>query len=809
MYLTYSILYLIALLFLFPFEYLKRPKELRRRWLKERSGFFDAQLLTLDSQRIWIHAVSVGEVIAAVPLIKKIKERHPAAEVIVSTVTDTGQKVARERIGNIARIVYVPFDLPFAVNSALKKIKPSLFIIMETELWPNAIRILSRSGVPVLLMNGRISEKSFGGYKKLRFFIKDVLKNVSIFCMQNELYAERIKKLGAEPDKIKTIGNFKFDTRPSSTLPKWTKLISSQLSVDRSRTDKREFTIIAGSTHRTEEELIIDAYIKLKQDFPHLNLIVAPRHPERFREVEDLTKKKDLEYIKRSELANSDLAHSSWLMDANKSYELNEPSVMSYQLSGVIILLDVIGELSSVYSACDVAIMGGSFIEHGGQNPLEPAYWGKAIVCGPHMENFPFIDDFYRGGGALKADSDNLYESLKSLLISSEKISFMGKAAKELYEKNSGATDRAMEIIDLMIRRQKIEDRKQTIEPKISSLLERLYYIGYSLDKRYKLKHQKRLPHKVISIGNITVGGTGKTPATIAIAEEAKRRGFSPIILTRGYKGKAKEPCFVKGGDELSVMRNELKNKVNASRITHHASRLYGDEPVLMAERLKDVPIVKYSDRYEGGMFALQHLSANSPILFILDDGFQHRRLYRDMDIVLIDGLSPFGNRRMLPMGPMREPLNELKRADIFVVTKAKNNALLDELRDINPEAPVYFSEHRIHRVRDMDGNEYPIEMLKDKKVYAFCGIANPDSFRQTVLSVAGEVRGFRPYKDHYKYIKADIDYLKKQCKDLTCDFLITTEKDMVKLKELNAPANLLCIEIGFYVDEEFYDAIF
>ena len=331
--------------------------------------------------------------------------------------------------------------------------------------------------------------------------------------------------------------------------------------------------------------------------------------------------------------------------------------------------------------------------------------------------------------------------------------------------------------------------------------LEFLYYIGYSLDKRYKLKRQNHLPHKVISVGNITVGGTGKTPATIAIAEEAKKRGFSSVILTRGYKGRAKGPCFVTPALQHSIT----------------PSLLFGDEPVLMAERLKDVPVIKCADRYEGGIFALQHLSTHSPIhpfthspiLFILDDGFQHRRLYRDMDIVLIDGLKPFGNRRMLPIGPLREPLKELKRADIFVVTKAKNKALSDELRDINPEAPVYFSEYRIHKVRDMDGNEYPIEMLKDKKVYAFCGIANPESFRQTVLSITGDIAGFKIYGDHYKYTETDILYLGKQCKALNCDFLITTEKDMVKLRELNTPDNLLCVEIGFYVDEGFFDYLF
>jgi 3-deoxy-D-manno-octulosonic-acid transferase len=251
--------------------------------------------------------------------------------------------------------------------------------------------------------------------------------------MQNELYAERIKAMGAQIDKIKVIGNFKFDTKPSSQIPEWTRILKSQ-----------EFTIIAGSTHRTEEDIILDAYIKIRNDFPATTLIIAPRHPERFREVEELIKKKGLEYIKRSELAHSSLliAHSS--KNTSISHEL---SAMSHQLSGVVVLLNVIGELASVYSVCDIAIMGGSFIEHGGQNPLEPAYWGKAIICGPHMENFPFIEEFYRSGGAIRVDSVNLYQALRELLGLPEKILSIGKAANKLYDKNSGATNRAMEII--------------------------------------------------------------------------------------------------------------------------------------------------------------------------------------------------------------------------------------------------------------------------------------------------------------------------------------------------------------------------
>jgi tetraacyldisaccharide 4'-kinase len=355
--------------------------------------------------------------------------------------------------------------------------------------------------------------------------------------------------------------------------------------------------------------------------------------------------------------------------------------------------------------------------------------------------------------------------------------------------------------------------------------LEFLYYIGYSIDKRFKLKRQKRLPYPVISIGNITVGGTGKTPATIAIAEEAKKRGFQPIILTRGYRGKAKGPCFV---DVSGVRRQALSVK----RITHgsrrtalDASRFYGDEPVLMAGRLQDVPIVKCSDRYEGGIFALENLK--EAVLFILDDGFQHWKLHRDIDIVLIDGLNPFGNKRMLPMGPLREPLNELKRADIFVVTKTPlqspltkggiRGVLFNELKEINPSAPVYFSWYRIRKVRDMDGNEYPVEMLRDKKIYAFCGIANPESFKQTVLSLYGKLSGFKAYRDHHRYSESDVLYLQNQCKTLNCDFLLATEKDMVKIREIKVEVqdakellnNILCMEIGFAAETAFFNELF
>jgi 3-deoxy-D-manno-octulosonic-acid transferase len=412
--LVYTLLYGAVLTVLLPYQYLKRPQETRKRWLRERLGSYRHRADTPSHNKtIWIHAVSVGESIAAVPLIKKLKEAHPALRIVLSTVTDTGQEVARERVGEYAEILYVPFDLPSALKSAVRHIRPSVLVIMETELWPNMVEIVSGCGVPVLLMNGRISGKSLDGYKKIRPFIRNMLGDVTLFCMQDDLYAERIRGMGADTGKVRVTGNFKFDTRPSSAVPEWTRILTGPV-------------IIAGSTHRTEEELVLDAFSNIAQEFPEASLIIAPRHPERFKEVEDLIKKKGLAYMKRSERKESEEAKQR----------------------GLVVLLDVMGELSTVYGAADIAVLGGSFIEHGGQNPLEPAYWAKAIVCGPHMENFPFIDNFYLKGGALRVEAASLGSSLMDLLSSPDKRAAMGRRARELYDKNAGATGRAMEILE-------------------------------------------------------------------------------------------------------------------------------------------------------------------------------------------------------------------------------------------------------------------------------------------------------------------------------------------------------------------------
>jgi len=415
MYFIYSIIYSIAVIFLLPFEYFRRPKEIRKRWLRERfGGELEGFRKEGQSGIIWIHAVSVGEVMAATPLLKGLKEKYPSKAIIFSTVTDTGQKVAREMATEGTKIVYLPFDIPQIMNSVVKKVMPEILIVIETELWPNLYRAFKQNGIPIILLNGRISENSFRGYRKISFFMKKVLSCVDFFGMQNQEYAGRLRSLGVPAARVKSIGNFKFDARPSPLIPEWTERIHGQV-------------MTAGSTHDGEEDLITSVYTALRKDFPDLNLILAPRHPERFQNVEEMLKSKGVSFVKRS--------------------DLNTEQTKPQTLTGTIILLDTIGELSAIYGISDIAIIGKSFRGSGGQNPLEPAYWGKPVICGPHMENFPVIRDFFKAGAAIEVDENNLYAKLKELLLHPEKAREVGLRGHEIYRKNAGAVKAAMEIV--------------------------------------------------------------------------------------------------------------------------------------------------------------------------------------------------------------------------------------------------------------------------------------------------------------------------------------------------------------------------
>lgn len=309
------------------------------------------------------------------------------------------------------------------------------------------------------------------------------------------------------------------------------------------------------------------------------------------------------------------------------------------------------------------------------------------------------------------------------------------------------------------------------------------------------LKRSKKLPSKVISIGNLTLGGTGKTPAVIALAEEAKKRGCKPCILTRGYKGTAKAPCMA-GKDNEPFLN------------TYQA----GDEPTLMTYRLKGIPVVIGKNRYLAGLSAISELGLNTIDMFILDDGFQHWALHRDLDILLIDATNPFGNEKLFPEGILREPLKAIERADIIIITKtnAVSREQIDVLRmnikQYNPDAPVYTAVHMPTTFVNPKGILKQLDFINQRRIYAFSGIANPAYFKTTLSSMGAQIVKFKPFRDHYFYKQQDIDRIAESADGLD---IITTEKDLVKLKELRLPENIFALRVDFSVEEAFYNNIF
>jgi len=408
--LIYEILYVIAVLFLLPKEYFKRSVKTRKRWIREKFGFF-VESRNNKKPLIWIHAVSVGEVIAISTLVKKLSREY---DILLSTITDTGQKVANDRFKEFSvKVIYMPFDISFVIKKTLKFFNPLCLILTETEIWPNLISITSKK-IPVFLVNGRLSEKSFTGYSKIKFFIKPILKKFALLCVQENSYKEKYVNLGANPEKIYVTGNMKFDIELREIKFFWERLIPKPV-------------ILAGSTHAPEEEIVIDAFLNVIKSG---TLIIAPRHPERFSEVENLIKIKIVSF--KNKILFSRLSNFE---DLDQNTQI------------LIILIDQMGILGSLYRICDIAIIGGSFIPHGGQNPLEPAYWKKPIICGPYMQNFPFIEDFLKNKACLMIESELLSVKIKELISNPEILYLMGNNAYKTFIKKSGATERTLKLI--------------------------------------------------------------------------------------------------------------------------------------------------------------------------------------------------------------------------------------------------------------------------------------------------------------------------------------------------------------------------
>ncbi|MBI4688622.1 MAG: 3-deoxy-D-manno-octulosonic acid transferase [Nitrospirae bacterium] len=426
MLLLYNILSAIALLFYFPLLVFKKGPQNRAEFLKERLG-----LSAYEKTDIWVHAVSVGEVISSLPFLRKLKKELPEINITLSTTTYTGQKIARDRFPEAQRIMYMPVDACFCVNKVIEQLRPRIFIAIETEIWPQLFRRLKKSGSQVAILNGRISKESFEGYRLIKPFMKKALSFADCLYMQGDNDALRIIAIGAEADKVKVMGNFKFDFEPPS-LPELN--ITGEV-------------FVAGSTHRGEEEVIVSAFENVKKTHPDLKLLLAPRRPERFQEVEEILRRRNLSFIRRTDLKQGAEAQRHKGTE-HRAQNTDKHETMNHELSADVILLDTIGELSGIYSKATIAFVGGSLIPHGGHNILEPAYWSKPVLFGPHMDNFPFVEQFLReGAGLMVKDSEEIANTLGYLLDNPAKAAEIGVRAKKITDSNAGAVRKAVELI--------------------------------------------------------------------------------------------------------------------------------------------------------------------------------------------------------------------------------------------------------------------------------------------------------------------------------------------------------------------------
>ncbi len=429
-YILYNGLLILSALFLVPYYLLRGLRYGKsRRGIRERLGCYSLEQLTqLQSRKtIWIHAVSVGETRAAIPLFKQIRKKYPDYQILVSNVTETGHAIALEN-KDIDLCIFFPFDFSWAVKKAITAINPELIIIVETEIWPNFTRQAAESKVPLVMVNGRISDRSFPRYKFFQFLLKPILERFSSFCMQSQTDAERIITLGAPRERVENTGNLKFDQE----------LIT--LSTEQVAERKKEYRLpedvailVAGSTHEKEEKQLIEAY---QQIAPQLNreliLILIPRHPERKKDVQSLLDDAGFQCRLRSSIMSDDPLLSA----------------------GEVLLVDPLGEVLNFYGIADLVFVGGSLVPLGGHNLLEAALLEKPVIFGPHIHNFKEISKklIRAGAGVMVADQRDLVKKSVVILNDPIRCRAMGQAGSSLIAENAGTTERTMRHINKAIR---------------------------------------------------------------------------------------------------------------------------------------------------------------------------------------------------------------------------------------------------------------------------------------------------------------------------------------------------------------------
>ena len=740
------------------------------RSLPQRFGFLPRSFRQTSPGAIWLHAVSVGEVLACAELARSLRAQFPRSGLFVSTSTLAGCATAGRKLESLADgVFFAPADYVFAVRRVLRTLRPSVLAIAETEIWPNLIRETKRTGAGVVIVNGRISDRALPRYLRFRWFFRAALEAVDSILAQDEAMRQRFLALGAPPERVRVAGNLKYDfvARPPEPGSPVLGLLA--------RVRPEKVWIAASTTAPAdpgdvdEDDAVVAAFAGLARRHPRLLLILAPRKPERFAEAARKLAAAGVASLRRSALGPAD----------------------TLALPGAL-LLDTIGELSGLFSVADVVFMGGTLARRGGHNILEPALFAKAVVAGPHMENFQAIADEFRAAGAYVeiGAPGELEPAVGRLLADAAAAREMGRRALGCAETRRGAGARARAEVRDWHARSVPWYRPAMPWLALAGLAARLWVWGGRRRRAHGLARQRTLDVPVIGVGNLTMGGTGKTPCVLLLAELLKSSGRKPGILTRGYaRSSPQRQLTLAPGATVSAGRS-------------------GDEPQIFL-RSGLAPVGIGADRFEAGRVLCRDFDVD---VLLLDDGFQHARLARNLDIVLIDALEPFGRGGVFPLGRLREPFAALARAGVVVITRSGFSdlapAIEREIRRWNPKAPIFRAEVQpLAWVDHANGVENALDPRPFERAGMFCGLGNPLAFRRTLERMGVEPVDWVEFEDHHSYRRREVRHLAQQFLARGATALVTTEKDAVNLceawPELVAPLRLYWLKAAMRIDRE------
>ncbi len=735
----------------------------------QRFGFLPHSFRQTGPGAIWLHAVSVGEVLSCVEFLRRLRAGLPHTRFYVSTSTLAGRAMAGQKLAGLADgVFFAPVDYVFAVRRVLRCLQPSVVVIAETEIWPNLFREVKRTAASLLMVNGRISDRAYPRYLPFHWFFREVLPAADAILVQTADIRDRFLALGAPPERSVVTGNFKYDFEARAAAP------DSPVVrlLDRL---KPAGVWVAASTMPPadtgdvdEDDVVIGAFQSLAARRRDLLLFLVPRKPERFDVVARKLEAAGIPFVRRTALP------------------ADVPPLP------LVLLLDTMGELSGLFAFADVVFMGGTLARRGGHNPLEPAFFGKPVVLGPHMENFRAVADEFRDARAAIeiAAPPELAPAVERLLANSALRQEIGSRALACAQMRRGATARAIEET-----RQWYDSGIPRYRPAmpwfaLRWVLARVWEWGARRRLHRGFERRRKLDVPVISIGNLTMGGTGKTPCVLRLAEAFRAGGRQPAILTRGY-GRTSPDRFLVLAPGATIRPEHT-----------------GDEPQIFV-RSGLAPVGIGADRFQVGTLLLRQFDVD---LVLLDDGFQHVRLARDVDLVLIDALNPLGGGGVFPLGRLREPPDGLARADLILITRTDLadtvRAVETVVRRFNLRAPVFHAcvaprawvDHR-------SGATHPAASPPFSRAAAFCGLGNPASFRRTLERLPLQLVDWVQFEDHHRYRIHELRRIAHQSVLRGAEALVTTEKDTANLGEdwehLLAPLPLYRLQVSIAIERE------